>query len=425
MTLTPEQVAPHLDRFLDMLDAAFRRYGSPDGLPDRFRDAMWATPRHLFVHRFRIGGGPLRVQADEGALRDSDADPAAELADIYSDAVMTHVDEAGDQLPSTNSQPSYVLWLLHMLDLRPGHRVLEIGSGSGWLAAVMARLVRETGRVTGLEIIPELAAQSRADLVGLSLGNVSVLATDGADGHAAGAPFDRVMITAACWALPGVLFDQVAPGGRVLVPVELRGGGCQVTVLRREGDGFVAERAVPGWFVPLIGQGQDRPQLRFPLAALPFWAEIGEAPSHRVALPLATGPDSVGGGVAAFRAFLGRVSPGFTVFGEGEPPEQRPWLPAEPFGLVDKADRSVAFWKSGELLGYGGPGAMRLLARAYATWASCGLPGLAGLSLNVVRTAAAPSGDISAWKEERGGTVLLWCKQPGAEQWKAIADGDL
>ena len=425
MTLTLEQVAPHLDRFLDMLHVAFRRYGSPDGLPDRFREAVRATPRHLFVHRFRIDGGPLQARVDEGALRDSDAAPASELADIYSDAVMTHVDEAGDKLPSTNSQPSYVLWLLHMLDLRPGQRVLEIGSGSGWLAAVMARLVGEGGRVTGLEIIPELAAQSRADLAGLGLGNVSVLATDGADGHAAEAPFDRVMITAACWDLPGVLFDQVALGGRVLVPVELRGGGCQVTVLRREGDGFVAERAVPGWFVPLIGLGQDRPQLRFRLAALPFWAEIGGAPSHRVALPLATGPDGVGGGVAAFRAFLGRVAPGFAVFGEGEPPEQRPWHPAEPFGVVDEADRSVAFWKSGELLGYGGPGAMRSLAQAYATWASCGLPGLAGLSLDVRRTAAAPSGDIPAWKEERGGTVLLWHKLPGAEQWKAIADGDL
>ena len=425
MTLTPEQVAHHHDRFLDMLDAAFRRYGNPDGLPDRLREAVRATPRHLFVHRFRIGDGPLQVRVDEGALRDSDADPASELADIYSDAVMTHVDAEGNKLPSTNSQPSYVLWLLHMLDLQPGQRVLEIGSGSGWLAAVMARLVGESGRVTGLEIIPELAAQSRADLAGLGLGNVSVLATDAAEGHVAGAPFDRVMITAACWDLPGVLFDQVAASGRVLVPVELRGGGCQVTVLRREGDGFVAERAVPGWFVPLIGPGQDRPQLRFPLAALPFWDEIGGAPSHRVALPLATGPDGVGGGVAAFRAFLGRVAPGFAVFGEGEPPEQRPWHPAEPFGVVDEADRSVAFWKSGEPLGYGGPGAMRSLARAYATWASCGLPGLAGLGLDVVRTATAPSGNIPAWKEERGGTVLLWHKQPGAEQWKAVADGGL
>ena len=419
MTLTQEQIASHLDRFLDMLDAAFRRYGSPNGLPDRFRKAVRATPRHLFVHRFRIGGGLLRARADEGALRDNDADPAAEVADIYSDAVMTHVDASGEKLPSTNSQPSYVLWLLHMLDLQPGQRVLEIGSGSGWLAAVMARLVGESGRVTGIEIVPDLAAQSRADLAGLGIGNVSVLATDGAEGSAAGAPFDRVMITAACWSLPGILFDQVAEGGRVLVPVELRGGGCQVTVLRREGDRFVAERAVPGWFVPLLGPGQDRPRLRFPLTALPFWDEIGGAPSRRAALPLATGPDgSAGSAVVAFRAFLGRVTPGFAIFGEGEPPDQKRWLPAEPFGIVHEADRSVAFWSSGELLSYGGQGAVRSLAQAYATWASCGLPGVAGLCLQIVRAGAAPAGDGLAWREERGGTTLMWSEQPHARHWK-------
>jgi len=145
MTPTPEQVAPHLARFLDMLDSAFRRYGVPDGLPERFRDAVAATPRHMFVHRFRLSGGPTRDRIDEGALRDNDADLVGQLADIFSDAVMIHVDAAGVQLPSTNSQPSYVLWLLDLLDLRPGQRVLEIGSGSGWLAAVMARMVGKNG----------------------------------------------------------------------------------------------------------------------------------------------------------------------------------------------------------------------------------------------------------------------------------------
>ena len=270
MAPTPEQVAVHMARFLDMLDAAFRRYGGPDGLPERFRNAVEATPRHMFVHRFHLSGGPLRDRIDEGASRDNDADPIRELADIYSDAVMIHVDAAGERLPSTNSQPSYVLWLLDQLDLRPGQRVLEIGSGSGWLAAAMAQLVGKGGHVTGMEIIPELAAQSQADLERLGIDNVSVLAADGAQGHAAGAPFDRVMITAASWDLPLVLFDQVAEGGRVLVPVELRGGGCQVTVLRREGERFVAGRAVPGWFVPLLGPGQQRPALRVALAELPF-----------------------------------------------------------------------------------------------------------------------------------------------------------
>ena len=420
MTPSPEQVAPHLAQFLDMLDSAFRRYGVRDGLPERFRDAVAATPRHMFVHRFRLSGGPTRDRIDEGALRDNDADPVGQLADIYSDAVMIHVDAAGARLPSTNSQPSYVLWLLDLLDLRPGQRVLEIGSGSGWLAAVMARLVGKNGHVTGMEIIPELAEQSQADLAKLGIENVSVLAADGAQGHAAGAPFDRVMTTAGSWDLPEVLFDQVAEGGRVLVPVELRGGGCQVTVLRREGERFLGERAVEGWFVPLLGRGQQRPALRVVLAELPFWEEIGRLPPRRVPLPLAGWNGAAGGAVSAFRAFLGRTAAGFAIFGERDPPEPRPWLPAEPFGILNQSERSVALWSRGELLAYGGASALRALAQAYADWTSYGLPGLADFALQLVRIGSAPVSNGRVWTEPRGGTALVWRPLPGAEDWKAV-----
>lgn len=421
MTPTPEPVAPHMARFLDMLDAEFRRNGLSDGLPERLRNAVAATPRHMFVHRFRLRDTPPPAPLARTALRDNDADPVAALPDIYSDAVMVHVDAAGEPLPSTNSQPSYVLRLLELLDLQPGQRALEIGSGSGWLAAVMARLVGESGQVTGLEIIPELAAQSQHDLARLGIGNVSVLAEDGTAGQTTSGPFDRAMITAATWDFPDILFDHIAEDGRVLVPIELRGGGCQVTVLGRDGATFVSERAVPGWFVPLLGQGQHRPALRVALADLSFWEEIGGLPSLRVALPLATGPDSAAGSaVIAFRAFLGRTAAGFAIFGGADAPEPRPWLPAEPFGVVDQAERSIAMWRQGELLGYGGPRAMRELVRAYANWISYGLPGLAGFELQVIRSGRGVAGNGPAWTEPRGRTVLVWRPLPGAEDWRAL-----
>ena len=146
-------------------------------------------------------------------------------------------------------------------------------------------------------------------------------------------------------------------------------------------------------------------------------------PVRRVSLPLVTRPDGAAGdAVAAFRAFLGRVAPGFAISGSGEPPEQRPWLPAEPFGIVDRAGRSVALWRRGEVLGYGGAAASRATARAYADWTACGLPGLARLYLEVVRAGAAPPADSRTWTEPRGEAALIWRPRRGAEEWRRMFD---
>jgi protein-L-isoaspartate(D-aspartate) O-methyltransferase len=250
MPLAPEIAAPHIERFVNMLDAAFQVYGET-GLPARLRAAVRAVPRHGFVHRFRAG---------DGQLRDFDAAPEDCLDLIYSDLVLAHVDARGKILPSTNSQPSFVLWLVHLLDVQPGQRILEIGSGSGWLTGILAYLAGPEGPVTGIEIIASLAGQSRADLAACGLGNVTILAQDGALGCAAAAPFDKVVITAGVWDLPEILFDQVAPGGLLLVPVELAGSSaCRVALLRHEDGYFTEMQGMRGWFVPLTGPSQRRP----------------------------------------------------------------------------------------------------------------------------------------------------------------------
>jgi hypothetical protein len=181
----------------------------------------------------------------------------------------------------------------------------------------------------------------------------------------------------------------------------------------------VAERTVPGWFVPLLGRGQQRPALRVALADV-LGRDRQPSAAARAA-PLAMGPDgAAGSAVCAFRAFLGRTAADFTIFSEGDPPEQRPWLPAEPFGIVNQAERSVALWSRGELLAYGGASAMRALAQAYAAWTSYGLPGLADFALQVVRIGSALVGNGRVWKEPRGETALLWRLLPGAEDWKTL-----
>jgi protein-L-isoaspartate(D-aspartate) O-methyltransferase len=402
--------ASHMATFLAMLDSAFRRYGVTDGLPPVLRDAVQAVPRHRFVHRYSVGDGPLQVFED---------DPTRHLATIYSDQVMRHVDAAGELLPSSNSQPSYVLWLLHCLDLQPGHRVLEIGSGSGWLAAIMAKLVGPGGHVTGIEIIADLAEQSRHDLLAMGLHTVEVIVKDGTAGHAERAPFDRAMITAGTWQLPVALFDQVADGGAVLVPLELRGGAeCQVTALRHRGGRFVAERSVYGQFVPLLGAGQDRSPVRRRIESLPFWPEIA-TPCLRCALPLGGYPGGAGPLAALFRAFLGRTEPGFTVFETGIPKEHRGWLFIDPFGLVDEAEKSVAVCQAGELIGYGNDAVARRLLRAFAQWEEYGLPGMAAFELEIVRRADQPEATAGRWIEERGDTVLVWRLPEETRAWRS------
>jgi protein-L-isoaspartate(D-aspartate) O-methyltransferase len=253
MQLRPESIAPHLERFTAMLDAAFRAHGAT-GLPARFLAAVQAVPRHGFVHRFRAGN--FRV-------RDFDAAPEDSLKLVYSDRVLAHVAAGGETLLSTNSQPSFVLWLVYLLDVRPGQKILEIGSGSGWLAGILAHLAGPEGHVTGMEIIAPLAAQSRTDLAACGLNNVTILAQDGALGCAAAAPFDRVIITAGVWDLPAMLFEQVAPEGLLIVPVELSFSSvCQVALLRRAAGHFVEVQSMRGWFVPLTGPSQARPRPR-------------------------------------------------------------------------------------------------------------------------------------------------------------------
>ena len=275
-----------------------------------------------------------------------------------------------------------------------------------------ARLVAPAGRVVGIELIPELAAQSRDDLAAAGVTNVEIVTGDGTRGSPAGAPYDRAIITAATWDVPTVLLDQVAEGGCALVPIELRSAdGCDVTLLRREHDALVAEHAVPGWFVPLLGEGQDRGARRHPPAG-----DAGE----RFALPLGT--TEAGGSApaaATFRAFLGRTEPGFVA--APSPSDWRLDRPLTPFGLDDAATGSVALWQGGEIIAYGGRAAAIRLAQAYARWAALGLPGTGAFRVEVHRAGSAPSEDDRLWLEKRGGTVLAWRLRPEIGDWQTLA----
>lgn len=186
----------------------------------RLVEVMLKVPRHLFVQE------AMAVQAySNGAL------PIGEKQTI--------------------SQPFIVALMTDLLELKPSDHVLEIGTGSGYQTAILASLVR---RVWTIERIRPLAMQARKVLDSLHLLNVNIKVGDGTLGWEEEGPFDAILVTAGAPAVPETLAQQLAPGGRLVIPV---GSESTQTLLRirKEADGTLTrETGIDCRFVPLIGR---------------------------------------------------------------------------------------------------------------------------------------------------------------------------
>lgn len=150
----------------------------------------------------------------------------------------------------TISQPYMVAVMTEALGVRGGDRVLEIGTGSGYQTAVLASLA---GEVVSIERHAPLAARARTVLADLGFANVHVVVGDGSGGWPERAPYDRIMVTAGAPAVPDTLRDQLAPGGRLVIPVG-PSSLQHVTVIDRTTDGFTVRTGDACVFVPLVGK---------------------------------------------------------------------------------------------------------------------------------------------------------------------------
>jgi protein-L-isoaspartate(D-aspartate) O-methyltransferase len=156
----------------------------------------------------------------------------------------------------TISQPYVVAYMTEQLEIGPEHRVLEIGTGSGYQAAILSRVARE---VVTVERYRTLADAARDRLKTLGYANVAVIAGDGFAGAANLAPFDRIMITAAAEAVPDALVAQLGEGGKMVLPLGPRGGPQSIVKLSKTPAGELArEELIAVRFVPLLpGQARE------------------------------------------------------------------------------------------------------------------------------------------------------------------------
>lgn len=192
------------------------------------------------------GVSDASVLAAMGAVRRSAFVPAARRGDAYGD----HPLPIGEG--QTISQPTIVAIMAEAAQVRPGSRVLEVGTGSGYGAAVLAALA---GKVDTIERHADLAATARANLEAAGVASVTVHVGDGTLGLPERAPFDAIVVTAGGPNLPQPLVDQLAPGGRLVMPIGPSERDLWLAVFTREADGSVMrEDLMRVAFVRLVGR---------------------------------------------------------------------------------------------------------------------------------------------------------------------------
>jgi protein-L-isoaspartate(D-aspartate) O-methyltransferase len=212
---------------------------------DSVEAALRAVPRHLFV-------------------------PGTPLPRAYANDVVPTKKDPKEAPISAASQPSIVALMLEQLGVEHGHNILEIGAGTGYNAALLAHLTGPEGHVTTIDVDADLVLKARDALCKADYPDVSVVLGDGALGYPDRAPYDRVIATVGAWDLPLAWLDQLAPAGRLVVPLRIRGNVTRSIAFERD-DSWPG---IPRWrsvssvmcsFMPLRGGVAGDPARVIPL----------------------------------------------------------------------------------------------------------------------------------------------------------------
>jgi protein-L-isoaspartate(D-aspartate) O-methyltransferase len=342
---------------------------------------------------------------------------------VYRDeAIVTRRDPATGLPLSSSSQPAIMARMLEMLDVEPGQRVLEIGAGTGYNAALLALLVGTGGSVTTIELDRDVAAGARDGLLA-TRSAATVVVGDGRAGAPDAAPLDRIVATASTPSVPRAWFDQLRPGGLLVVPLRLSTvlfAVQAVAVFRKVAAGFDSIDLTGGGFMALRGGSEGR---RGATLAVP---ELSGGSDDRPLVEL-WGPAIAGMDTAA-RQQLVVTALGFArrrrvELGGGSGwslaayaalglPEERlvecsrpEWTAAAELGLgvVDAVDGSVAFLVGGSqrarIEAHGARGAELALLNVIDRWRSLGRPGVERLTVRVRYGPERPQ----AWRSLRRG----------------------
>lgn len=395
---------------------------------DRVAAALTDVPRHEFLP----GIEPARAYQD--------------------DAVITKMDADGRPI-SSSSQPAIMALMLQQLAVQPGHRVLEIGAGTGYNAALLAHLAGGSGEVTTVDLDEDIVTAARGHLAACGFGRVSVVQADGGLGWPPNAPYDRIILTVGAWDIAPAWVRQLSPRGRLVLPLALRAGMQYSVAFEQAADHLDSVSVLPCGFMRLRG-ALAGPETIIPLgnrtgilaesAPRPADAEDLESLLAQPGEDIRTGvrvtiQDLYGGlglWLAAREPGLGRLStfgaaagpgPGLPGATAAAPVTGRPGM-----GMLSGAHGCAALVRLDDPAGEDGPGGpagfelgacpfgregTQLAARLAGhvrDWHAAGRPSLAGLRIGAYPAGASLPGARQATVIDKRHTRLLvtW---PGAE----------
>ena len=229
------------------------------------REAFATVPRHQFV-------------------------PQADLAAAYADRPVFIRWDAETPI-SSSTQPTMMAIMIEQLCLEPGNRVLEIGAGTGYNAAILARIVGDTGNVVTVDIDQDIVDEAAANLSETGFHNVTCVCGDGFEGVPTGQPYDRIIVTVGAYDVSPHWVDQLKDGGILVAPLWFRGANLSVALQKRDGE-LTGLSASPCTFIPIRGIWQ-RTEGYYP---------VGDPPDETLQMAIALDSDD-----AAYRRELGRV----------------------------------------------------------------------------------------------------------------------
>lgn len=346
--------------------------------------------------------------------------PEMDPVEAYQDrAVVIKSDSEG--LPvSASTQPTMMAVMLSQLGLAAGHRVLEIGTGTGYNAALIAHIVGDQESVVTIDVVPDLIGQARVNLAAAGYGRVTVVCGDGAAGVPDHAPYDRIIVTTGTWDLATQWWAQLGPAGRIVLPLSIR--GIQLSVgLETAGDHLVSRSACRCSFIRMAGAitGPESLLALGPQPGLHAQAVDGPAPDADALYEALSGPvteEPTGlragdiGELADLDLWLTLAEPGLTrlnLMGRHEAyasPAQQRIANLMPLGGLAQVGSTgglgVAAFIPGDqpapyditARGYGpsGPGLAKYLARKAIVWHELGRPGAQDLELSAWPPGARP-----------------------------------